>query len=519
MRLQTLLFILVMSLPAYPTTRQIDGINATGGPIIATPTTGSTFLSDTNSVTVTGKVFSGSNNTFTNIPATALATGALVGVANGGTGLASPGATGNVLTSNGTGWVSTAPSGGAYLPLTGGSLTGSLGISSSGTAYTSPALDINLTSGVYAFSALNSVFDVATFGLLSDSTLNNFLIVASGRATDQAARLFFSNSGSERFEIGQSNIATGSYSPDFVIGGNGNVGIGTNTAPGSKLTVQGALELDGSSSGHGGFVSPSTVSTPVIWTLPNGDGTSGQFLSTNGAGVLSWSSGGSGANTSLSNLGTTAMNTDLIWANTGSTHKLKTADGGSPGDPILITSGNANGGRGANVTIQAGDISSGASNYGQLTLVGNPAFIASNGQVEIQWGGNGGSNTDLLLDPGIGSAGQPGIALHVDNYSNDPVLMKFYSNTSYYAGIEAPNGSLSSSYSLTLPTSAGSANQVLTTDGSGVLSWQYCVPTTPTTTGSGVGSLTNVPGSHPGNPTGYIQVSIGGVPSYIPYWQ
>jgi hypothetical protein len=39
-----------------------------------------------------------------------------------------------------------------------------------------------------------------------------------------------------------------------------------------------------------------------------------------------------------------------------------------------------------------------------------------------------------------------------------------------YAAIQAP-ATISSSYTLTLPTTDGDANQVLTTDGSGVLSW------------------------------------------------
>lgn len=39
-----------------------------------------------------------------------------------------------------------------------------------------------------------------------------------------------------------------------------------------------------------------------------------------------------------------------------------------------------------------------------------------------------------------------------------------------YAAIQAP-ATIASSYTLTLPTTDGDANQVLTTDGSGVLSW------------------------------------------------
>lgn len=41
-----------------------------------------------------------------------MATGDAVAVSNGGTGLTSPGTSGNVLTSNGTDWVSSAAAGG-----------------------------------------------------------------------------------------------------------------------------------------------------------------------------------------------------------------------------------------------------------------------------------------------------------------------------------------------------------------------------------------------------------------------
>ena len=39
-----------------------------------------------------------------------------------------------------------------------------------------------------------------------------------------------------------------------------------------------------------GFKSPTTVSTNKVWTLPDADGSSNQYLKTNGSGVLSWGS-------------------------------------------------------------------------------------------------------------------------------------------------------------------------------------------------------------------------------------
>lgn len=43
------------------------------------------------------------------------------------------------------------------------------------------------------------------------------------------------------------------------------------------------------------FQAPSAVTTTVTFTLPDGDGSSGQTLLTNGSGTLSWGSGGGGS--------------------------------------------------------------------------------------------------------------------------------------------------------------------------------------------------------------------------------
>ncbi len=43
------------------------------------------------------------------------------------------------------------------------------------------------------------------------------------------------------------------------------------------------------------FQAPSAVTTTVTFTLPDGDGSNGQTLLTNGSGTLSWGSGGGGS--------------------------------------------------------------------------------------------------------------------------------------------------------------------------------------------------------------------------------
>lgn len=78
---------------------------------------------------------------------------------------------------------------------------------------------------------------------------------------------------------------------------------------------------DANSSNYVGFKAPATITTDKIWTLPSADGTSGQFLSTNGSGVLSWSTGTAGPTGPAGANGTNG------------------ADGASPQDFILFTMG------------------------------------------------------------------------------------------------------------------------------------------------------------------------------------
>lgn len=66
------------------------------------------------------------------------------------------------------------------------------------------------------------------------------------------------------------------------------------------VTLQAQADLrfaDSDSSNWVAFQAPATISSNVIWTLPSADGTTGQVLSTNGSGTLSWAtaSGGGGS--------------------------------------------------------------------------------------------------------------------------------------------------------------------------------------------------------------------------------
>jgi hypothetical protein len=80
--------------------------------------------------------------------------------------------------------------------------------------------------------------------------------------------------------------------------GTGSLVFGTSPSFTTSLTLNATGELrlaDTDSTHYVGFKSPGTVSSNRIWTLPAADGTTGQTLSTDGSGVLQWSTPAQGA--------------------------------------------------------------------------------------------------------------------------------------------------------------------------------------------------------------------------------
>lgn len=99
-------------------------------------------------------------------------------------------------------------------------------------------------------------------------------------------RLLYSSSG----DAVESDIVLGGSSEND-LSNVGNIIMDTAGAKRIELRNQSSIQFHpASGSGYLRFTAPSSISAPVLFTLPNGDGSSGQFLSTNGSGVLSWQS-------------------------------------------------------------------------------------------------------------------------------------------------------------------------------------------------------------------------------------
>jgi hypothetical protein len=153
-----------------------------------------------------------------------------------------------------------------------------------GIGTTAPAntLDINGGSGA---------------GIKLKATYGPHLTMESTSGSDRLGSIVFMGSGASDLwyvgsDLGASNTQNFSIldrianKTRFYIDPSGNVGI-NNTGPGSSLDVKGTLRLSGSTSGYVGFTGAAAAGS-TTYTLPTGDGTSGQALTTNGAGTWSW---------------------------------------------------------------------------------------------------------------------------------------------------------------------------------------------------------------------------------------
>jgi hypothetical protein len=129
----------------------------------------------------------------------------------------------------------------------------------------------DITGGKYNNVTITPPVSAATLTLGSGKTvqINNTL---SFSGTDSTTMTFPSTSTT----VAGLGIAQ-TFTQDQTISGN------------LTLNAQGDVRFaDADSSNWVAFQAASTIASNVTWTLPNADGTNGQFLSTNGSGTLSW---------------------------------------------------------------------------------------------------------------------------------------------------------------------------------------------------------------------------------------
>ncbi|MDP3779301.1 MAG: tail fiber domain-containing protein [bacterium] len=245
----------------------------------------------------------------------------------------------------------------------------------------------------------------------------------------------------------------------LAIDSSGNVGIGTST-PAAALhitpSLAAGLRLDpfGTSAGntsevrfqelaangpnYAGFKAPDSLAANTIWVLPNADGAAGQTLSTNGSGALAWTTPTSGGISSLNGLATSTQTfaagnagTDFGITSSGSVHTFNIPDAGSAARGLVSTS--------------------------TQTFGGNKTFSDT---VAMNGGGSVASSSGFTLNPHGTSAGN----------TTELRFAELAANGTNYTGFKSSDN-LSANVLYTLPSGDGSSGQVLSTNGSGGLSW------------------------------------------------
>ena len=158
----------------------------------------------------------------------------------------------------------------------------------------------DVTSNAYYFrSSVSTAASAFTLTALSHYSTIQGTIGAGSTVTNQYGYLADSSLTGATNNYGfYGNIASGTGRYNLYMVGTasnymaGSLGIAT-TSPGSALDVKGTLRLSGATSGYVGFA-PAAAAGSTTYTLPSADGTTGQLLSTNGSGTLSWATGGGG---------------------------------------------------------------------------------------------------------------------------------------------------------------------------------------------------------------------------------
>ncbi len=169
--------------------------------------------------------------------------------------------------------------------------------------------DINASAAIATSKLSGAVTSITGHGLGSLATLS---AVGSTEITDDSIMNGDINASAAIADSKLATISTaGKVSGSAIT--SGTIGGSTVIATSGQISSTGNFRVaamggaatdlrfgDNDDSNYVGFKAPATVSADKIWTLPATDGTSGQVLSTNGSGVLSWASGAGGGGATVS---------------------------------------------------------------------------------------------------------------------------------------------------------------------------------------------------------------------------
>ncbi|MEK9769271.1 MAG: hypothetical protein VW683_10160, partial [Betaproteobacteria bacterium] len=186
---------------------------------------------------------------------------------------------------------------------------------------------------------------------------------------------------------------------DVIPDGVGTINFGTAAAPWlACYSYTAAFVETGAGTNYVAFTAPSSIASDVTWTLPNADGSSGQVLSTNGSGTLSWATVSGGGGIALTDLSVGAEasasgdgaisydNTTGVFTYTPPTAAGISAITASSTDTLTNKTFDANGTGNSLSNVETADIASGSKSGSDTTLVTGTA--GTNGNL-VSWNADG----------------------------------------------------------------------------------------------------------------------------------
>lgn len=312
---------------------------------------------------------------------------------------------------------------------------------------------------------------------------------------DNSGELIWKNVSASAGDIGSGTPASGTFTS---LSANNNFSVfPTGTSAGSTGQVR-WYELAANGTNYTAFKAADAMASNVIYTLPSADGSSGNILTTNGSGTLSWTSTVTGSNVSASGNLTVNGNSALGDANTDITSlkgSLRVFDTDASNYTDI---------KGPNGAAQSSNL-----NFILPTNAGSSNnMLITDGSGNLSWSSAvNGSNVTASGDLAVGGNTTLGDGSG-DITSLYGSLRVYDTDGSHYTDIKGGNGAIqAANLNFILPTDAGSNGKVLTTNGSGALSW-----TTPSPDWSAPGAI----GSTTPNTGAFTTLSASGAMSLQP---
>jgi hypothetical protein len=384
---------------------------------------------------------------------------------------------------------------GSYLPLSGGTMTGQIGLPTGPSASQAVRKDY-VDTQVATKGSVSSVSFTGGLISVATPTTTAALTVAgiSGGIPYFNSASTWSSSGVQTYNAFMFGGGSGFpplTNPYYNADGTGNALFGQNQTTVGSLTLysssvaSGYLAVYGLSTGAALIKNPGSATTSYNFNLPTTAGTTGQYLMSQGGGnnSMTWSTPGGGGLTSVGQTFTGGI--------------ISVA-----GSPITV-SGNS-------FALTVAGTAGGVPYFDTATSWASTAALTNN-NIVLGGGATGPKTSNYITTDGVTTLilGQNGAALGV---------LRLTSTGSGYVNVQA-QGSITS-YSFNLPIASGTAGQVLTSQGGGG------TPMTWTTPGSGgltsvglsfTGGIVSVANS-PLVANGTLAMTVAGTPGGVPFF-